>query len=229
MKFRDAMDYLPGVQPIKARQLISVWQGEAIDHHLFAKKKSVKPYVVSAGSLSFSEDDLNELIHNDGFSASTISPKGAGLLIRLYEENILPIKGKAGPVSEVLIAYASEGQTFSDLRKLRVETERLKREVVIKKFEDLDSISDSDFSYTFLDQLFFHHKKIGIGFSELVVGGIKVTKYVSKHYSNSRKNFDYAIKYSGTKNDGTPFVYEKPSRYAENRGNDPERNWGLPE
>jgi len=132
-------------------------------------------------------------------------------------------------VAEILATYASGGQTFFDMRELRAEEGRLTREALIKKFENLDSISDSDFSYTFLDQLFSHHKKMGMGFSELVVGGIKVTKYVSKHYSNSRKNFDYAIKYSGTKSDGTPFVYEKPSRYAENRGNDPDRNWGLPE
>jgi len=63
----------------------------------------------------------------------------------------------------------------------------------------------------------------------MLIGGIEVEKLVSVYKSNSGKSSDSNVTFTWRSFDGQYHCIEKESIYSNNRRNDAERNWGLPE
>ena len=63
----------------------------------------------------------------------------------------------------------------------------------------------------------------------MMIGGIKVNKFLLRHESNSGRSHDWEVIFTWESKDGPPKSLKKESRFGNNRRNDAERNWGLPE
>ncbi len=92
---------------------------------------------------------------------------------------------------------------------------------------DLKLVDPNKIDANTLDDLFWKHHGKGPG--SLTVGGIKVTKSIDRYSSNSGKSKDWRVTFTWTNSDGMAVSRVKESRYEDNRRNDAERNWGLPE
>jgi hypothetical protein len=94
---------------------------------------------------------------------------------------------------------------------------------------DPSKLPENEFSYDILDAIFW--EKCGSGEHTLTIGGIEVTKSLtglSRSNSGKRQSWGVEIKWTGS--DGVDrSVSNGGGRYAGNRRNDEERNWGLPE
>ena len=75
------------------------------------------------------------------------------------------------------------------------------------------------------------YRKFGAfrGYKTMILDGIEVEKSVFVYQSNSGKTHDSEVTFSWTDSKGEPHRLCKPSLYSENRRNDANRNWGLPE
>lgn len=208
--FKAICDGLPGVGPRKTlwrlRELYDLGQDTMI------------------GSIKVTIEELGELFVPAvrGFYASErVSPAGARLLVRLYEAGELETEPSA--VSEEVRRYCN---SEPELREKVRARERAKAEYE-ERLNQPERIKEEDFDYGLLNDLFWHH---GLqGNSRMIVGGIEVQKTVTRYMSNSGKSRDFAVTFNWVGSDGKRRHATKPSMYENNRRNDPERNWGLPE
>lgn len=200
---------LPGVKPRKTQQRLRElhYQGEN----------------TVIGGVPVSADDLKELFVEavrGGFLTERVSPAGARLLVKLYEAGALEVTPST--VSDEVRAYC---ESEVELREKVKARERAAAELKERR-EHPERIKEEDFSYSLLNQLFWHHGQQGN--SSMVVGGITVHKTVLPRRSNSGKSTDFAVTFSWTGADGKQHQVEKANVYDNNRRNDPDRNWGLP-
>ena len=80
-----------------------------------------------------------------------------------------------------------------------------------------------------MNDVFYHKFGAFRGHKTIILDGIKVNKSVFVYQSNSGKTHDSEVIISWTDSKGEGHKLCKPSCYSENRRNDPDRNWGLPE
>jgi hypothetical protein len=110
-----------------------------------------------------------------------------------------------------------------DLRKKVAE--RRRRELAVK---DISLIEENDFSnHRLMDSVFFAN--IGPGSGSMVLAGITVHKTVVGYKSNSGKSTGWRVAFDWTGSDGERRHSEAIPPEADNRRNDPDRNWGLHE
>lgn len=88
-------------------------------------------------------------------------------------------------------------------------------------------VREDQFTWSILNSIFAHHLGYGGGHSEMDIGGIRVSRSVTSYSSNSGKSRESEVDLSWTGSDGEPRLLPCESRYAENRRNGSERNWGL--
>ena len=172
-----------------------------------------------------------DLFFNEDNGAARTTPRGAALLVDLYERSALPTQGGRGePDSKLTLYAASEDKLISMINdyQSKQRAEAARRQIFVA---DPSRLPEGEFTYSILDEIFW--AKIGPfrGTRNLVIGNIDVTKCVSGPYtSNSGKSQDSAVEISWTGSDGEKrTVTNGGSRYKKNRRNDSERNWGLPE
>jgi hypothetical protein len=186
------------------------------------------PVDVGVGVL-LSCNDVDDCIETDLSGTKRVSPKGAALMIRLYEAGLFERQrvqdGLGDPVE--LGAYA---QSEADLRA-RTEARRADDERARAEHERLianpDHVREDEFNYRLLDDIFWHYR--GKGSHVMSIGGIAVCKEATTYSSDSGKSSDSAVVFSWTGAGGTRREIRKDSIYARNRRNDADRNWGLPE
>lgn len=133
---------------------------------------------IQLGHLRFPRADLADLfvpIVRDGFNASAVSPRGAELLARLYSAGVLDTGGKvpATPSPELRAYVRGEG-AWLDPARTRAET----RAAYEARIADLVRLHEREFTARLLDDVFRRHR--GRGEGTLVVGGLQVTRTVSK-------------------------------------------------
>lgn len=162
-----------------------------------------------------------------------VTLNGARLLLRMHGAEVLPRSRTRRPGDiDRITQYASldeaviaeKVQAAKDEQVRAVEADRAAR---LEILDNPDAIPESDFCYSLLDDVFVRHKGRGIGTKVMSIGGIQVSKTVIPFHSNSRKSRDYGVRFTWTDSSGAERVIENPSRFEGNRGNDPDRNWGM--
>lgn len=115
-------------------------------------------------------------------------------------------------------AYLARGD---DLRKQIAERER--HECAAK---DPSLILENDLTnHRLIDSVFIAIN--GTGSGSMVFGGITVHKQVIGYQSNSGKSTGWRVRFDWTGSDGQKRHSETMPPQADNRRNDPDRNWGL--
>ena len=181
------------------------------------------------GETELLQEEYEEIhIKLESFYGTTIktSPHGAKVLMKLYRNGDLVMhKGKCIADAPELQAYIDKEEYFKE------EADRIRREDERRKYliNNPDEIKESDFSYSLLDDVFYHKFGAFQGHKTMILDGIKVNKSVFVYQSNSGKTQDSEVTISWIDSDGECHMLCEPSFYRENRRNDPDRNWGLPE
>lgn len=210
---------LPGVKPrVNQRRLRELF-------HALRKSGPTSTTLINATVV---RSELSELFceFDSGLygASERVSPAGARLLVRLYVENELVLKGKmTGEPSAELLAYCNSEQALLD----KVQERKAAETAFKARLSDPANFSEDEFSTSILDKLFWRH--VGSGGGKLTIGGIEVQKAVTAYRSNSGKSKDFRVSFYWTGSDGTSHERVAPSLYESNRRNDEDRNWGLPE
>lgn len=225
MTLIEALKCLPGVMPNKSKKLID----NALEINLIPNSLAIADLCYRVGKTELLQEEY-EAIHIKLYSfygtTIKISPRGAKVLMKLYRNRDLVMhKGKYIAEAPELQAYIDKEEFFKE------EVDRLRRENERRKYlvENPDEIKESDFSYSLLDDVFYHEFGAFQGHKTMTLDGIKVNKSVFVYQSNSGKTHDSEVTISWTDSKGKNHKLCKSSLYRENRRNDPDRNWGLPE
>jgi hypothetical protein len=189
--------------------------------------KAVGPYRPEIYGANLDHDRFGVLCNK------TLEPDDLQYLLELYRAGKLPFRKrpKTFEVPAEIQAYADTPRTTLVEKSRALEAEKATASAAAadarrQKLENLGAVREEEFTYPFLNELFFHHK---VKEGSLTVSGIAVSKSLQPYRSNSGKNKDWQVTFTWIGSDGKPRVVEKSSLYAGNRRNDAERNWGLPE
>jgi hypothetical protein len=195
----DFLASLPGIMPIKARRL-----------------------VLEGGVLSKAERaDIYPRDRNWLDLVLEVGPDAAAAILLAYKDGRLPMKrGNTPTEAPAAGAYLAEGD------KLRKQiAERRRREQAVK---DPSLILESDLvDHRLIDSVFIAN--LGTGSGSMVLAGITVHKEVIGYKSNSGKSTGWQVRFDWTGSDGQLRHSETVPPEADNRRNDPERDWGLHE
>lgn len=218
----DCLAMLPEVKPVKARGLLKRM------HDCLTEKKYFEG--VEAPSLTMSKSQvrvsyqlIQHLFVKDVWEKDHVTPVGAKLICDLYVGGEFELKKKVSAEPTELMAYANG----VDAVMKRKETREKAAKALQNKVANPNTVKESEFTYHLLNQIFFKHDVSANG--SMVVGGIKVEKAVNRYSSNSGKTQDWDVSFSWKGSDGQHVRVTKESIYRNNRHNDAERNWGLPE
>lgn len=193
----DFLASLPGIMPIKARRLIL--EGDLLS-------------AAERADLRSRDRSFLDLVIEVG-------PDAAAAILAAYKDGRLPMKKGARPAAAPEAeAYLTQGA------KHRIQiAERERRERAVK---DPSLISESDLTnHRLIDSVFIAN--IGTGSGSMVLAGITVHKQVIGYKSNSGKSTGWRVRFEWTGSDGQKRHSETIPPEADNRRNDPERNWGL--
>lgn len=210
---------LPGVQPRIAKS----WLRDLMVEAVLADKTE---FFVGTELVSMAEG--SELFVADDWGTDHVSPHGAATLIRLYRAGVLPLKWtKPREVPAEVLSYADSQEALEQKASEREERRRAEAAAYKAKLTDLASVSEGEFSYRLLDDIFWFH--IGKGEGTLTIGGLSVDKLLTAYWSNSGKSRDFDVTFTWTSPTQGRQTISKESQFANNRRNDEARNWGLPE
>ncbi len=148
-----------------------------------------------------------------------VGPDAAAAILAAYKAGLLPMKKGAVPIA------APEAEAYLAQRdELRRQiAERIRREQAVK---DPSLILENDLTtHRLIDSVFIAN--IGTGSGSMVLAGITVHKQVIGYQSNSGKSTGWRVRFDWTGSDGQKRYSETIPPEADNRRNDPERNWGL--
>ncbi|SNB72696.1 MULTISPECIES: hypothetical protein [unclassified Agrobacterium] len=195
----DFLAGLPGIMPIKTRKLV-------LEGGVLSKAERADIYMRERNWL-----DL----------VLEVGPDAAAAILSAYKDGRLPMKRGCTPTDAPgAEAYLAEGD------KLREQlAERGRREQAVK---NLSLILERDLmDHRLIDSVFIAN--IGTGSGSMVLAGITVHKQVIGYKSNSGKSTGWRVRFDWTGSDGQPRHSETVPPEADNRRNDPDRNWGLHE
>jgi hypothetical protein len=229
LRLQDALRMLPNVQPNKAQAQIREWEDELLSQLVGSTDAEVEVEPVWVSGVTLTLEGLEELKHDDGYSAATISPNGAQILMRLYGAGGLPMKGAIETVDPKLVAYAADNRDHRDIRmaeNARLEAMRESRHTLLS---NPNAIPLASLTEELVNELFFFHSKNHTGVQTMRISGVEVTRTVSKYSSNSGKTSRYEVTLKWMGENGQPVVYKRDTPFSSNRRNDAERNRGLPE
>lgn len=151
-----------------------------------------------------------------------VGPDAAAAILAAYREAKLPLKRASFAPSDAPEARAYLAR--SD--ELRLEIAERDRQRRLPK--DLSLFREEDLSNLWLiDKIFV--EQIGLKEGNLTLGGIEIHKSLLHYSSNSGKPGGWRVRFSWTGSDGQRRMLEKVPPEADNRRNDPKRNWGLHE
>ena len=193
----DFLASLPGIMPIKTRRL--VLEGDLLS-------------AAERADLRSRDRSFLDLVIEVG-------PDAAAAILAAYKDGRLPMKKGARPLdAPEAEAYLAQG---AELRIQIAERERRERAV-----KDPSLISESDLTnHRLIDSVFIAN--IGTGSGSMALAGITVQKQVIGYRSNSGKSTGWRVRFEWTGSDGQKRNSETIPLEADNRRNDPERNWGL--
>ncbi|WP_238866809.1 hypothetical protein [Achromobacter xylosoxidans] len=229
LRLQDALQMLPNVQPNKARARIREWEDGLLSQLVGSTDaaEEVEPVEVAGETLTL--ECLEELKHDDGYSAATISPNGAQILMRLYRAGGLPMKGPIETVHSKLAAYAADNHSHRDLWMAENARHKAAQDSRHTLLSNPNSIPLTSLTEELVNEVFFFHSKNHTGVETMMISGVEVTRTVSKYISNSGKTSGYEVTLEWIGKNGQPVVYKRDTPFSSNRRNDAKRNWGLPD
>ena len=200
LTLKDFLRLLPGIKPLKTRQLIL--EGDLLNE---SQRRDIR--------------DRNRSVID---LVVVVGPDAAAAIVAAYKAGQLPMKtANTRPTAVPLAdAYLAQAPGHRDQIAERERLERAIKDPSVLEEADLDN-------YRLLDSLFFAIK--GPGGGTLKLAGLKVTKRLTDYSSNSGKSKGWRVSFSWIGSDGSQHALEKVPPEANNRRNDPERNWGLHE
>ena len=193
----DFLAGLPGIMPIKARRL-----------------------VLEGGVLSKAERaDIYSRDRNWLDLVLEVGPGAAAAILLAYKAGRLPMKRGYTPTdAPAAEAYLEEGDK---LRKQLAE-----RKMRAQAVKDPSLILESDLlDHRLIDSVFIAN--MGTGSGSMVLAGIAVRKEIVGYKSNSGKSTGWRVRFDWTGSDGQPRHSETIPPEADNRCNDPDRNWAC--
>lgn len=230
----EALGALPNVKPRVARDTLrdfeSVLSDQMAPPRLGGEDRDPDDCRVEAApGVVVTWEDINA-IHR-GWNNDRVTPEGAAFLIRLYEADVFDLRakrlGRSDPVE--LRAYAASRPALEARGAALREEEARAAAQRVAWLAHSEQIPVSAFSYRLLNDVFFHHGVATMGVASMEIGGVAVSREAMPYASNSGKSRDWSVRFTYTGADGDEVTIEKESHYAENRRNDADRNWGLPE
>ena len=166
------------------------------------------------------------LVLNDN-DTPCLTPAGAAWVLELYAKGLIPMRRKsAGTPPDEAIAYSRSHDDLVRQTEQRRAQARAAAEAYAAKLANPGAIPESEFTYSLLNDLSFRVRREG-GPCEFDAGGLRITKHVATLRSNSGNTEDSSVSFQWRSN-GELHTISKESRFAGNRRNDAERNWGLP-
>lgn len=233
LKRQDAVALLPNVKPRKAKWLLDDIQSHFLNEQMtaiYSGKIDLKPYEINGLTITEHDYRVMDVTSDDGRGDDIyyITPEGAALLVKMYHAGCFELKGKPGSTEE-LEKYAASGEEL--LAAYAAKAELVARKIAQQERwkEHPEELPEGQFTPSLLNAIMWHHGVKGMHVS-MEIGGITVTRRVSRHKSNSGKTSDNTVVFTWTSCDGNPRELTlKKSAYEKNRRNDADRNWGLPE
>lgn len=230
MRTTDALKLLPNVKPRVAMRRL-----EEIDNMYLSCDENEFRFldeIEICDGLRVTRGDFDELrISGEDGGSKRISPRGASLLLKLYGADIFELKGGKGSVKDTgeLRQYSeSEKQLVAKVEKLKAH-EKQKKERERYLVANPDQVLKQEFTPSLLNKIMFENGAVG-GHAEMLIGGVLVTKIVQTFVSNSGNSRSNTVTLVWTDSSGTQHKeILTQSSYADNRRNDAERNYGLPE
>lgn len=230
---KEAMDLLPGVKPRKAKWLIDEIKSHFLDQSMlsaYIDDAACAPFEING--ITITEQDYNSMLVSDdnewGEEVDYITPEGAALIVKMYRAGCFELKGKPGSTDE-LEKYAASGEELLAQHAANIELAAREKAQEEHWKEHPEDLPEGLFTAPRLNGIMWHHGVKGMHAS-MEIGGITVTKRVTKHKSNSGKTSDNTVVFTWTSCDGNPReITLTKSTYEHNRRNDADRNWGLPE
>ena len=215
MALTKVLAMFPGAQPRNNQSWIKAQLYEA--------------YLAHAESLTLNGTEVlatrvKELFHERYVGdAARVSPKGAQLLVELYEAGVLLMKTKrTGQVPDSVREYINSESAMQEAQSARIEVQAAYAHSIAHP----ETVKEQDFSYALLNAISW--KLHGSGDCEFEVGGLRVHKSLMRFASNSGKSSDFQVRFSWNSPDGTPRELTKSSAFEGNRRNDEARDYGLP-
>ncbi len=199
LSLTDFLEALPGIKPRKTRKLII-----DTDEILSPSEKA----------------DLHER-QSYYETVIEVGPVAATAILAAYKNSQLPMQSVAPPVdAPIAEAYLAKR---NELLFQIAERNRRRRAV-----EDPLLVVEGDLTdHYFIDQVFIHN--VGTGGASMTLAGIVVSKSLTAYPSNSGKSRGWAVHFSWIGSDGQRHSSGGIPPEANNRRNDPMRNWGFPE
>lgn len=213
-----ALKLLPGVKPRKASAMIK----EAFHQLAWNSHVNGSSETADIGGSRLNLAEIEHLVIDDN-AVTKVSPAGAALLINLYRAGSFPMERKSSLPAETpdLKAYA-DSESELQAKQAAADAEEARQKHLV---DNPSEIAPSEFTYGLLNDVFFRHR--GAGSHSMAIGGVEVLKSVVTRSSNSGKTRDSDVSFTWTDAEGQKREISKQSRFADNRSNDPDRNWGL--
>lgn len=200
MDLRTFLSCLQGVKPLVCRKLIL--EGDLL-----------------------TPSQRKDLHDRDAYFLDTVvvvGPTAGRAILDAYKAGQLPMRRSSEKPSETpkADAYLAESDRWTQEIAERYRLKCAVGDTSLIRSEDL-------FNYRLLDEVFVRH--LGLGRGTLTLAGVQVTKSLLEYRSNSGKSVDWKVSFSWRDKNNQRHTVGKESRYAENRRNDAERDWGLPD
>ncbi len=237
MKQSDAIRLFPNIKPRKAMWLLdeinNYFFNQYMDNGFTEDENDYKNYEINGLSITMGEFKSMVIIAPTawGEEANYVTPEGAALLVRMYKSGCFELDKKREGLGDTskLEAYAASGEALLRQNALDKDLAAQKRAQELRWKEHPEELPEAKFTPSRLNAIMWHHGVKGM-LARMEIGGIIVTKAVSQSMSNSGKTQDSTVFFRWTGSDGIAREqFLKRSHFENNRHNDADRNWGLPE
>jgi RHH-type rel operon transcriptional repressor/antitoxin RelB len=237
MKQSEAISLLPNIKPRKAKCVLDeinyFFFHEYLESGYSEDEKGYSSFEMNGLSITMGEFKSAVISAPTTWGEETnyVTPEGAALLLRMYKSGCFELDKKREGVGDAskLEAYAASGETLLRQYAQDQDLAAQKKAQELRWKEHPEELPEDKFTPSLLNDIMWHHGVKGMHVS-MEIGGITVTKSVSRHTSNSGKTQDNTVVFRWTGSDGVDHEeFLKKSYFENNRRNDADRNWGLPE
>ncbi|MDB1124260.1 hypothetical protein [Vibrio algarum] len=214
LRLEVCLKLLPNVKPKKARALLKLWQETINDQICQDAMEGVErdDYSIDLGnSIILSSEDFEHIFFGEEFSAKSITPHGASLLLDIYKQGLFEVKGNLDVqgIPCELIGYCSSTDEIVAKQEAIKNIQLQKNSEYKESLTDLNKYKESQFSYQLLNDIFVSKFGYKGGHHSLCIDGVSVSKLVSHHTSNSGKSSDWQVSFSWVSKDGQHKIIKK--------------------
>lgn len=230
----EALSGLPNIKPRVARRQLDAayekltWKRLPRSEGGRGRGPAGARIELAPGAMLTFKDAEELFVRGSHTEAPRVTPEGAAVLIRLYDagafEPAKPRLGRADPLA--LRSYAESRSTLEAQAVAAVAAEQERAAQRRRWVTHPEEVPLSEFTPALLNEIFRTHRGPAHE-DQMEIGGVMVRKTVHRWSSNARKTSDHEVTFTWIDQDGQPHSLGRGSRFAANRHNDPDRDWGL--